>query len=612
MKLNLSKKLNLFGVLIVAVPLMIVSAVLIRQAGQTIDAAHTDRAQFVAVSLTQTIREGLNGLLTTGNSLAGTPGLVALAETVHKNGIEPSRPAINAFNPTLHPVIQGLGPNFSGLWLASTDGFIYGGIKPDGDVTKYTHLDIRERGYYQRLMKTGETVISEALYGKSTGRAIVIVAAPVRSGEETVGILGLSVNLDFLTDLVTRKRIGKTGYCFMVNADGLAIAHPDPDTIMKFNITTLDGLEGMDARMSEGRAGSFEYTYQEAEKIGFFAPVPDKEWYIVATIDKKELLGPARKMRNTAIYFTLGFLVLAILLVYYLSRTLSNPIIGSIGRLADISRHVSGASGQFADNSHSLAEVSNQQAASLEESASTLEEMSAMIQQNAQNSDEANAIVKAARETLNTSTAAIDRLTASMGEIDTASEKTAQIIHTIDEIAFQTNLLALNAAVEAARAGEAGAGFGVVAEEVKNLAGRATQAAKNTAALIDGTLRKVKEGTNTTNEATASFEELVRHTRKVSELMDEIAAASNEQARGIQQITTAMAEIEKVTHEHAASSQLSASASEALNEQTEQMRVIVRELSGVVGKKNGRHPLSAVPRNGRKQLDYRRGDFEAL
>ncbi|MFW5637501.1 MAG: methyl-accepting chemotaxis protein, partial [Thermodesulfobacteriota bacterium] len=101
-------------------------------------------------------------------------------------------------------------------------------------------------------------------------------------------------------------------------------------------------------------------------------------------------------------------------------------------------------------------------------------------------------------------------------------------------------------------------------------------------------------------------------TRKVSELMDEIAAASNEQARGIQQITTAMAEIEKVTHEHAASSQLSASASEALNEQTEQMRVIVRELSGVVGKRNGRRSLSAVPRNGRKQLDYRTGDSEAL
>ncbi len=596
MKLSLTKKLNLFGFLIVAVSLMTVSAILIRQAGQSVESAHNDRAQSVTVSLAQTMREGLNGLLTTGTSLAGTPQIVAMAETVHEYGIDPSRPAIEEFNPTLYPVIQGLGPNFSGLWLASTEGFIYAGIKPDGDVTKYTNLDIRERNYYQNLKRTGKRVISEAVYAKSSGRSIVIVAVPVRSASgEMVGILGLSVNLDFLTELVASKRMGETGYCFMVNNEGLTIAHPDPETLMEFNITTLEGLEQIDQRMSDGWVGTAGYSFNDRKKIGFFAPVPERDWYIVATMDEKELLGPARTMRNTAILLTLGFLSVSILTVYILSRTLSVPIIGSIGQLKNISRNVSDASGQFTGHSHALAEISNQQAASLEESASTLEEMSAMIQQNALNANEANAIVKSAQGTLDAATVAMEKLIASMGEIDAASEQTAQIVRTIDEIAFQTNLLALNAAVEAARAGEAGSGFGVVADEVKNLSARATEAARNTASLIDSTIGKVKEGNQLTSEATSSYQEMVRHTQQVSTLMDEIAAASNEQARGIQQITTAMAEIEKVTQNHAADSQVFASASEELNEQTEKMLGIVRELSRIVGERRRSSRVTSRP-----------------
>jgi methyl-accepting chemotaxis protein len=201
--------------------------------------------------------------------------------------------------------------------------------------------------------------------------------------------------------------------------------------------------------------------------------------------------------------------------------------------------------------------------------------MSAMIQQNARNADEANAIVKAAQDNLNTSTAAIGRLTASMGEIDSASEKTAQIIHTIDEIAFQTNLLALNAAVEAARAGKHGKGFAVVAEEVRNLAARSAKAAKETAEMIEESVKKVEDGTGIANKTAEALEEIVTSVAKVTDLVGEIAAASNEQAQGVAQITQGLGQIDQVTQQNTSHAEESASAAEELASQATMLQQLI-------------------------------------
>jgi methyl-accepting chemotaxis protein len=162
-------------------------------------------------------------------------------------------------------------------------------------------------------------------------------------------------------------------------------------------------------------------------------------------------------------------------------------------------------------------------------------------------------------------------------------EETSKIIKTIDEIAFQTNLLALNAAVEAARAGEAGAGFAVVAEEVRNLAMRSAEAAKGTANLIEGTVKKIKDGSDLVTATNKAFTEVATSASKVGELVSEIAAASNEQAQGIEQVNKAVTEMDKVTQQNAANAEESASASEEMSAQAEQMRGIVGELIAIVG-----------------------------
>jgi methyl-accepting chemotaxis protein len=161
-----------------------------------------------------------------------------------------------------------------------------------------------------------------------------------------------------------------------------------------------------------------------------------------------------------------------------------------------------------------------------------------------------------------------------------ASEETSKIVKTIDEIAFQTNLLALNAAVEAARAGEAGAGFAVVADEVRNLALRAAEAAKNTADLIEGTVKKVKGGSELVGRTNEAFTEVASSTSKVAELVSEIAAASHEQAQGISQVNTAVGEMDKVV-------QSSAAGTEELSSQSEELNNLVEILLEIVEGKKG-------------------------
>jgi len=177
----------------------------------------------------------------------------------------------------------------------------------------------------------------------------------------------------------------------------------------------------------------------------------------------------------------------------------------------------------------------------------------------------------------------MEALTASMDEISRASEETSKIIKTIDEIAFQTNLLALNAAVEAARAGEAGAGFAVVADEVRNLAIRAAEAAKNTAGLIEGTVRKIKEGSELVQRTSAEFSEVQDSASKMGELVGEISSASGEQAQGIEQISKAVTEMDTVVQRNAGNAEESASASEELNAQAEHMKEFVADLVALVG-----------------------------
>ncbi|MEW6386633.1 MAG: methyl-accepting chemotaxis protein [Thermodesulfobacteriota bacterium] len=275
--------------------------------------------------------------------------------------------------------------------------------------------------------------------------------------------------------------------------------------------------------------------------------------------------------------------VVALTLGIILTMSITRPINRIIAGLNDGSQQISSAASQVSGASQQLAQGASEQAAALEETSSSLEEMASMTRQNAENANQANLLINETGRVVDQANHSMTDLTGSMKEISAASDETAKIIKTIDEIAFQTNLLALNAAVEAARAGEAGAGFAVVADEVRNLAMRAADAAKNTANLIETTVIKVKDGSALVNKTAEAFSQVASSTVKAKELVGEIAAASDEQAQGVDQINRAVGEMDKVVQQNAANAEESASASEELSAQSEQMNSIVGELVAMVG-----------------------------
>jgi methyl-accepting chemotaxis protein len=301
-----------------------------------------------------------------------------------------------------------------------------------------------------------------------------------------------------------------------------------------------------------------------------------------------------------------GELVLSVLLAGLVVTGLNRVLYRVSSSLHDGANQVASASSQVSAASQSLAQGSGEQASSLEETSSSLEELTSMTKRNAGNAEKVNDLAKQARQAADKGAADMQVMSQAMQAIKVSSDDIAKIIKTIDEIAFQTNILALNAAVEAARAGEAGMGFAVVADEVRNLAQRSAQAAKETAAKIEGAIGKTGQGVDLSAKVSQTLNEIVAKVRQVDELVSEVAHASREQTQGITQINTAVEQMDKVTQSNAATAEESAAAAEELNAQADVMRQAVDELVRLVsgaGKTSGAG--EATKRAYKVQNDFR-------
>ncbi len=289
-------------------------------------------------------------------------------------------------------------------------------------------------------------------------------------------------------------------------------------------------------------------------------------------------------LRNYMIFKVLAMgtlLTVALLLVVNLS--LVKPVSAIAHGLDLVGTEVDGAIDRVSEGSRRLTEGASRQASAVEETSASLEEMNAMIQQNAQHLKHANNVMVETSRVVGEAADAMGQLTTSIDDISTTGEETRKIIKTIEEIAFQTNLLALNAAVEAARAGEVGAGFAVVADEVRNLAMRSSEAARNTADLIEASIKGIQNGTTWVRQANEAFTNVTAGSKKVEELLGEVTAASEEQAQGIRQVSSAMTEIDKVTQVNMASAEEMAAALDEINGQVDRLKIFVIKLVSLIG-----------------------------
>jgi len=477
---------------------------------------------------------------------------------------------------------------------------------------------------------TANPVVSTVLRGETfRGRAYVVNQWYITAYEpildqnrKVVGVLYVGVPQESVTSLreaIMAAKVGQTGYVYVLDSKGNYVISKDGkrDGECIWEARDADGTLFIQeickkaVALEEGQIGEQRYPWKNAGdtvarvKVARLMYYEPWDWvigvgsYMDEFFEARDQVTEIGKTANHLMATVLGISLLAAAGIWYLTaRGLAGKISRVVAQLTDGAEQVASASGQVSSASQSLAEGATEQAAGLQETSSSLEEMASMTKQNADNAQQANLLSSEARNSADTGAEAMSRMNTAIKEIQKSSDETANIIKVIDEIAFQTNLLALNAAVEAARAGEAGKGFAVVAEEVRNLAMRSAEAAKNTADMIQGSVKNAKNGVDIADEVTKVLDEIVTGVGKATDLVSEIAAASQEQAQGIDQVNTAVAQMDKVTQQNAANAEESASASEQLSAQAATMNEMVNELAAMVG--GARSATGPAPRRPRR------------
>jgi methyl-accepting chemotaxis protein len=327
----------------------------------------------------------------------------------------------------------------------------------------------------------------------------------------------------------------------------------------------------------------------------------------------EQMLAAAARTNWIVIIASIIAGVIGLFAAVTIGRGIVGPLRRIIEGLTQGSEQVSSASDQVSSASTQMAEGASEQASSLEETNASLQEMNAMVRQNAENATQANDLADEASKNSRNGNESMKRLGDAIGKIKESSDQTANILKTIDEIAFQTNLLALNAAVEAARAGEAGKGFAVVAEEVRSLAQRSAEASRNTAQLIEDARHNAENGVDVAHEVEQGLGQIDEVVGKVTSLITEVASASKEQADGIDQITKAMAQMDQVTQSNAANAEESASASEELSAQANELNNMVAQLVRLVDGNTDRtaESGSSQGRSSGGQPNYQRGSAKS-
>ena len=477
--------------------------------------------------------------------------------------------------------------------------------------------------YYLLAKNSGNETLIEPYKYTVAGKEVLITSTvtPIVVDGRVVGVAGVDIALSSLQDKVSAISIYGTGYASLLSNSGVYVGDRDAANVGQ-GMGPGEGPDASRAAIREGKPLRKVYFHPTlgTEVTRVYVPVRVGEtrtpWSFAATVPQDQIMAQVRTLQFTA----LGLAALSIVLVslglaFALERLVLRPLGGEpadaaalaarvaqgdlsqpvrlkprderslmaqLKRMQDSlsgvvssvrqgAQQVATASAEISEGNQDLSSRTESQASALEETAASMEQLGSAVTQNAHNAREANELARSASTVAQEGGATVQRVIATMKDIDAGSRKIADIIGVIDGIAFQTNILALNAAVEAARAGEQGRGFAVVAGEVRSLATRSAQAAREIKTLISSSVERVEAGTALVDQAGSTMQEVVAAIQRVSTIMAEISAASSEQSAGVGQVGEAVVQMDQTTQQNAALVEQMAAAASSLRQQANEL-----------------------------------------
>jgi methyl-accepting chemotaxis protein len=577
---SLGFKLTLGGIVIVLVPLMIVGIFSIVKVSETLENLSKERAAELAENFSDIIQATILGELKLTRDFAVGNATKRAAAAVADRGAENAADEIKDLNMKLANAMKELGGYYETIVVGDVNGVAFA----DSHGGKFKGASAGDREYFQ-IAKSGKANAGRALISRLSGKPMIPICAPIYSETgEFLGAVLTMLKLDFFCERIISAKIGKTGYPYILDQTGLCIAHPDPNIVFKVDINTLEGMKGISKKIAEKASGVQSYTFRGVKKIAGYAPVKLNGWYVVVTQNKDEFMETPRIIRDMILIVATVSLILTVIAVLIFARRISGPIMRVAEGLTDSASQIAAAASEISSGGQLLAQNASEQAASVQETSATLEQIAASGRKTSHLTQGASKLMNENIEKSAQSLKSLIELTLKMSHIESNSSQIGQLIKNINDIAFQTNLLALNAAIEAARAGEAGAGFSVVAGEVRNLSMRTAGAAEDTQKLLDTIITQVIEAAHAIKDINDDFEGIIESATIMGEKTAAITSASEDQAEGLEQISKASYELEQVSQNMAASAEESASAAEELLAQAEAMKAFVNNLLSIVGK----------------------------